>query len=60
MSELDELKKWLNELDYHYKTIQNLGMLTSDERNYKDAYDTVRKKIAEIEEKNNQTTPTKS
>ena len=51
MTQIDELKKWLNESIYHYEAIMQLGKTLPSDRNYMDAFNSVKTKIAEIEAK---------
>ena len=49
MKKIDELKKWLNELNSHYASLQKMKALLPQDRNYWDAYNSVMTKITEIE-----------
>lgn len=50
---MNEIKKWLNELFAHYEALKRLGKLTPHDKNCWDVYDSVSKKIAEIEASEN-------
>lgn len=49
MKKINELKKWLNELNSHYASLQKMKALLPQDRNYWDAYNSVITKITEIE-----------
>lgn len=49
METIDELKKWLNEIGNHYSALKELNQFTDYDGYIYSTYETVRKKIDELE-----------